>query len=395
MNKLLVLGLIVFPSLAFSAPLDTKNLGSEVLVMSRTMDRLMAQQEMKSALPNSLMNQMVHLAMNGESKISAEQESIDKKVALITNSDDMKDCQISFTEKKSPDGKETNGLIEYKGPKCPIALTAKVHVLTSATGAGGDINLQITIVSDKLKQEIDIEKLAMPIKVKIAGGPKDGGYAVDMDMSMGAQIVSQKLGEVTYSGDFKTVMIYGQTISLKVDSTEAYVGAGQKIKFSEKDESENNEMKSTYFINDASVTAEVYKEAHASISVPGFDNQPSPLTQPEVCNVVTYDKTKYNLATVRKGIVDNTVDSLPTSEAMQFPVMLTQTGSVKMPFEIQGQQIEVDVEVSQDAARFSFDKVDGAKPQNLARLTAVLGDKVDLTQVLLNRVVRVTCNLQQ
>lgn len=379
--------LFALPFLAFSAfaQTDFKQVASDMSVMTRSMDRLMAKQEMKDSMALTTL----HMALQQPRLFAGSPAS--QKVAMLTDDQSLKDCQSSYHEDRSPDGQTVDALVNYNGPQCPITISATIHMRVENGVGGGDVNLQINIVSEKLQAEMDMTQFNMPMKIKLQAAPSDTGFAMKVEMAIAAQAQSQKYGSVQYDANFGTEMIFGQEMKMNANTTENYSVGSQKVSFVQTAESGSSGQKESYSINGAEVSKEVFEKQHGAVSLPGFVDKATPLEKSHSCKLQAYDAQKYPLDQIRKSIKDNTVDSLPVADRLS-PMVLTATGKVQSPIQLGGQQLFLQVDVTADAARFSFSKSDnGQAGEEIGRLTAVLGDRVDLTRQINNRIVRITC----
>jgi len=371
------------------AQVDTQKLAAEMSVMTRTMDVLFGRQEMKDSLTSDLVQNFLRVASDSTASHASD---VDKKVAILTDTQTLGQCQSSHNETRSKNGDKIDALVEYKGTDCPFVITANIHVVTSATGANGDLNLEVEIRSEKIKAEIDMVKFNMPMKIKVTVAPIKGGMSLNTDMSLGANMLSQKFGSVDYSAGFVTQLIFGSDSQMQQVNTETFTSRDQTIKFVRNAQSNSKQNSETYSINEVAVSKAEFEKQHATISLPGFDDQKAALATAQSCEIKTYDTSVYSLEEVRKDIRNNTTQSLKTSES--FPqIDLVETGKLKLPVSMADQMIEINIATTPDVARFTFEKNqdDGSLPETLGRLTAVFGEKLELTKVILNRVVRITC----
>lgn len=388
-SKVFVFILFVFTSVFAQAAFDTKNLAQNTTVMTRTMDLLMARQEMKDSLP-----QPVKLFLK---KAFADQTAapsdVTAKVDQLANQQSLKDCVTDSQEVKSPDGTKDDAHITYNGANCPLDMDVEVHIVSQNNVMNGKVQMNLKIVSPDLAKQFDVDQIVFPIQ--ITGGVQPGNnnsFTITTDMTMDALIHSVSMGQVSYKGKIDMATTIGQTFAVAMKSDETYSAAQQTEEFVQVSQMANGAQTNTYSVNGSSVTVDQFNKMHSNVSVPGFDMQPQALEKAHTCTMQTYDSSTYSLQQVRQAIVSGTVDSLVPAETLP-ALNLIQTGDQQSQVMVQNQQIKLDVKVSQDAARFSFaiQNPQNGQQQELAHLTAVLGDKTDLTQQLLNRVVRVTC----
>ncbi len=387
--KFLFLALLFSSQISYAenAPLDTKSVASDMTVMTRSIDVLMGYQEMKDSV-------VVHLVRNAlqSSKAFQSNPDADKKVAIITNVQSLEHCQIAHNETRSKAGDKVDAMITYKGTDCPIAVTVDLHILATGTGSDGTANLQLEILDEKLKNELDLTKFNMPMKINVTAMPTKDGFSMKSDMTIAANMQSQKFGSVDYSADLITDLVFGQSTEANANATEVFTSGGQKIKFVTLVQGKDNQNTETYFINDISVSQAEFEKQHASIILPGFDDHKTPLATAQTCEVKAYDSSIYSLEVVRKNIQNNTADTMKTSEAVA-PMTLVETGTTQADITLSNQALQMTVSTTPDVARFTFEKsgVNGAAGENLGKLTAVFGEKVELTKQILNRIVRITC----
>lgn len=390
MKSLFIAAILLLASLSNAQnlnPVQTKKLAEEMTVFTRTMDLLMAREEMKE----SRTFQIVASAIKMNSLSTSE--DIEKKVQLLSNDESLKNCQVTHVEKPVKDGK-ADALLEYKGADCPISLTAKVQLAMSEMGGSGQVDVQFKILSEKLQNELDITTFNMPMKLQVTVKPVNNGVSILMVTQVKAQILSKTIGAVTFAWDVSNAMELGQTIKANMVNVETYSSGNQKIKFEQRAETLNDTTKESFFINDKAVSKEEYEKNHTALSVPGFDDTPTPLAQPQVCSIKTYNVTENSLEKVREAIKNKTDGSLKVAEKFD-DVNLFATGKLEIQGMLGGQMVQIEVATTPDAARFNISKPNNNnKPgEFLGRLTAVLGENVELTKVILNRVVRVSCHL--
>ena len=386
--KLLICVAIFLSTQISFAGVDTKSLSVEMSAMTRTMDLLFARQEMKESLSNNLIHQALR-----QPEFNSVDPEVRRKVDLLTRNQNLDVCQTSYSETRSTNGETVDAKVEYKGFECPFVISATSHISMTSAGADGEIKLQVEIVSPKLKSEIDMTKFIMPMKIKVIAGPAPKGMAVKMTMAIGGSIVSQKLGAIEYSGEFVTEMIFGQGLEMNVVSTEIFNGAGGQTKFLQSLQAKDNANQENYFVNDKAVTKEIFEQLHSAIALPGLDDKNSPLEKSQTCELKTYDSAIYNLDMVRAAIKEKKIDSFKMSESsLSFP--LTQTGKTQYPLSLSGQNLSLELAVTAEAARFNFQQKtkSGTPPKMLGRVTAVLGENLELTKLILDRVVRISCS---
>lgn len=368
--------------------MDTKSIGAEATVFARTMDRLFAMNEMKDSLALLSVRNILQQQQTGFVHSNSE---IDRKVRLLTNEDDLKKCQTSYKETKSPDGSSVDTEVDYRGEGCPVVLNAIMHVKAEGMQMSASGQSKIEIVSEPLKKELDIFSATIPLEVKMSISSGSDGLIIDSATTMNGQFVSQKIGLIQMNASLHVVTIWGGAgLKGTAESNELYQGGNEKITFTKKEVFENDNKTTTYKINDVTVTKEEYEQRHSDIILPGITDEPRPLAQPHTCEVKTYDSAAYPLETVRRAIREKNIGSFKVAEALP-NLQLLNTGKNTLQIRMDGQPVEIELKVNDDAARFVFFKDQTSKKEQLGRVTAVLGAPVDLTTQILNRVTRVTC----
>lgn len=383
MPFLVIIGLILSANLA-SASGNLKSLAQGMMAANRAMDLLMAREETKDSLAFPVLR-------NALNKMSTD-SAVDAKVKLLTDEQSLQNCLITHSETKSPDESETVALIEYKGANCPLQMTGKIHVLKTPMGADVEANVALELLSPELKAELDLEKVEIPLTLKMGlAATEEGGFAMDMKMELLGKLHSVSMGLVDLTSTMDSRMVFSATgLNMKTVAKDTFSSSGQKMVFLAISEVANNVQTETYSIDGVLVSKEEFEKQHAAISMPGFEQKPEPLTMAHLCTVRTYDTAQYSLENIRKSIKDNTISSLVIAEELA-PILLTQTGRGTQPAFL---GLELSISTTADAARFFFEKkgMNGGPNEPLDRITYVLGGNAELTKVILNRVVRITCS---
>lgn len=366
-----------------SPAFNPKEFGADAQVVTRALDLLLAREEMKQALPPGF-------------KLAADDgpssSEIDRKVRLLTSTMALEDCVIDLKDTRSPDGKNIDSVMTYQGGRCPVAVKAVVHVVSENNAMNGTVEMRLDVVNEALKNELDIYSAVIPATLSARGEQGPGGFEIAVKMQISSRLQSRRFGVVDYTSSSDTRVSFADfSQRIRIDellsSTAGRVAFGQVIYIQA-----SGEQTTAYLIDGRSVTKAEFDERHANVAIPGFDNTVEPLERPHTCELALYDSRTYTLDGVRALMKAGKLGTIPAAERFS-DIVLTQTGKANAQFTIEGQPTEVELEVSQEAARFEFKRAGagGGEAVSLGRMTAVLGAKVELTKVVGGRVVYLTC----
>ncbi len=377
-------------SRTLATEINTKSLATDMIALNRSLDLLFAREEMKdSASYFIFQNSIRGLSLNSDESTN----SVDSKVAAITNAQSMKNCEVLFSQKRSPSDDKIDTILEYKGVGCPVAIKGSIHVVTGKGEMNGDVIIEIQLLSPELKKDLDVEKYIMPAKVKIQVKPLPDGFEMNTLIGIAGKLYSQKVGLIEYSAEILNGLSFGgKGMGSKAQINEKFIGSGTQITFAQIVEQDQATKTEKFYINSKEVTQLDFNKQHDNIKLPGFESNPEPLSRIHKCEVRGYDQSQYSIDKVRESIKNNTIDSIPVTETLE-PIQLSMTGKISKPIQFAGSQMELEIAVTLDAARFNFFSApnrSGAR-SSLGKLTAVLGDKLELTKQIMNRIVRISC----
>lgn len=377
---LLLASAMLFSQNAFTK-FDPKEIGTDAQVMTRALDLLFAREEMKQSMPAGF-------KLNTDPGPATSE--IDRKVQLLTNTMALEDCVVDSKEVRSPDGKYIDATLSYKGGACPVAVNAIIHVVSENNEMNGTVQIRLDIVNEALKKELDITTAVIPAKLNVHAEQVGNNIELVVSMQISSQLHSQRFGVIDYTMNNVTRVNF-MDFSTKSRVDETFSSNGGRIVFGQViTATASGQQTESYSIDGVSVSKEEFEARHANITLPGFDGTVAPLEQPHVCDITMYDAKIYSLENVRALLKDGKLATIPATE--RFPgIALTTTGKASAQAVIAGKQTEIEIEVSQEAARFDFKQEENRQPKSLGRMTVVLGAAVDLTKVIGTRVTHITC----
>lgn len=378
---LVVLPFLFSVSASATVPQEVRDINTDLVAFARSLDRLAAVEEQKE--------QMFSQALLGA--LSADSGITQKKVDILTNEGTLKDCAKYF-EDNDPE-MPRHIVVAYEGPQCPLLLKAVIDVVQvnpQVIEVSGMINVKI--LSQSLQNELSVEELVMPLKVRIDVFQDAMGFRIiaNLDMSMEAKSLQSGTTSITNHSvmefGFGPTGMYG-----KSDSTEAYVSKDFNVVFrTESGSDPQGQPMEKYYINGVEVEKAEYLKQHQRIPAMGFE-QKVPLSSPQICQVKTYDAGAVSIEELRAQIKDGRIQSLPSKEVIPLP-LISETGELVSPLDLDGKSYELQLDVSQDAIRLVL--VDATTQEPLGKLTGLLDKKFDIARQIGPRHVRLTCQAQ-
>lgn len=374
-------------SFSTAAALDSKLLGQEMAAVMRSLDILMAREEMKGTLSTRMVGGTLRSFAGDPSP------EVTKKMAMIVESSSISQCLTRYEEKKSPSGvsgEVTEFDFEYAGPDCPFSLVVKGKIEASEAGLSGDVLADVTVISPVLKSQFELEKLRLPMHLDVTVGPTAEGFGIVMKGQINSELVTSKWGTVSFVSNHDSTMTFGGSgFKSKNENHETYAGAGATIQFAQRTETDNAAVTETYWVNGVVVPKDEFIKQHQAITVPGFSQDKVTLAQPHVCLVSTFDSSRFTVDQIRTAIRNNSIVTVPTAEILPIGPIF-ETGNQETVVTLFGQPTtSLEYAVTQDVIRFRFQTQD---KRDLGSMTALLGDHVDITKLIDNRVVRIVCD---
>lgn len=385
--KKMILLILGISCVGFATQSQTQVVAQDLTAMTRAFDLLMAKEEMKDTIAPFVVKNI----LSGYNLKNTE--TINNKVLALTDSQTLDKCEITLTENEPKPGEVKQVSLKYSGKDCPLFLEGAINITSGEAQMDADMLLTMKIVSVALQNELDVVSMTMPFKVSVKALQTNSGINIVNNMSVSANIVSKTMGDLTYTAAINSEMLWGSVFKVDMTSKENYMGQNISIEFVQTAKIENNVQTETFAINGVLVTKEEFEAQHQNIPIPAFNDKDIPLEQPHVCDVVTYDTSKYDLQTVRTHIKSGADNKLLTKEVLQ-QIQIFNTGSTELPVFMMDKDLILEVSTTMDAVRFNFSQEDENGAVDIGRMTAVLNSKVDLTKVIENRVVRITCQPQ-